>query len=172
LGEEILTSKAVYKVGDKVVYPGHGVGEITEVKVTAIAGNQVQIFGITILESGMRVMVPCIQAENVGLRKVADKKTIDQVIEILKDRNFKIDTQTWNRRFREYSQKIKTGSLFEIAHVMRDLAVLSSDKELSFGEKKMLDLAENLLVTEISISRARPSDKVTTELRSIFQQAA
>ena len=167
-----MASKVTFKVGDKVVYPGHGVGEITEVKATAIAGNQMQIFGITILESGMRVMVPCSQAENVGLRKVADRKTIEQVFEILRDRNFKIDTQTWNRRFREYSQKIKTGSLFEIARVMRDLAVLSADKELSFGEKKMLDLAESLLVSEIAIAKAKPSDKVTSELRSIFQQAA
>lgn len=161
-----------FKVGDKVVYPGHGVGEITELKATNIGGSQQQFFQITILESGMKIMVPTKQAESVGLRRVADKKTVEKVYEILRERNFKIDTQTWNRRFREYSQKIKSGSLFEIAQVLRDLAVLSSDKELSFGEKKMLDLAQNLLVSEIAISRARSHEKVMVELKEIFHQSA
>lgn len=161
-----------FKVGDKVVYPGHGVGEITEQKSTSIGGSEQSFFAITIIESGMKIMVPVKQAESVGLRKVADKKTVERVYEILKDRNFKIDTQTWNRRFREYSTKIKSGSLFEIAQVLRDLAVLSSDKELSFGEKKMLDLAQSLLVSEVSISRARSHEKVMGELKEIFGQSA
>ncbi len=161
-----------FKVGDKVVYPGHGVGEVTELKSTSLGGTAQQFFQITILESGMKIMVPTKQAESVGLRRVADKKTVEKVYEILRERNFKIDTQTWNRRFREYSQKIKSGSLFEIAQVLRDLAVLSSDKELSFGEKKMLDLAQNLLVSEIAISRARSHDKVLVELKEIFHQSA
>jgi CarD family transcriptional regulator len=113
-------------------------------------------------------MVPVAQAESVGLRRVVDRKAVDKVYKILKDRNFKIDSQTWNRRFREYSQKIRTGSVFEIAEVIRDLSVLSSDKELSFGEKKMLDTAQNLLATEIAIARARPQEKVMGELREIF----
>jgi CarD family transcriptional regulator len=116
----------------------------------------------------MKVMVPVSQATAVGLRRIIDKKAIDTVYDILRDRNFKIDTQTWNRRFREYSQKIKTGSVFEIAVVLRDLSVLSADKELSFGEKKMLDMAEALLVSEIAIAKARPHDKIAGELRSLF----
>jgi CarD family transcriptional regulator len=116
----------------------------------------------------MKVMVPLSQASSVGLRKIIDKRAIDQVYEILKDRDFKIDTQTWNRRFREYSQKIKTGSVYEIAIVLRDLSVLSEDKELSFGEKKMLDMAESLLVSEIAIAKARPHDKIVGELRELF----
>jgi CarD family transcriptional regulator len=116
----------------------------------------------------MKVMVPVSQATSVGLRRIVDKKEIDRVFDILRDRDFKIDTQTWNRRFREYSQKIKTGSVYEIAIVLRDLSVLSADKELSFGEKKMLDMAEALLVSEIAIARARPADKVVGELRALF----
>ena len=163
-----------FKVGDKIVYPGHGVGEVTEVRSQNIGGTEQSFLAITIMETGMKVMVPVTQAEGVGLRKVADKKTIEKVFDILRDRNFKIDTQTWNRRFREYSQKIKSGSLFEIALVMRDLAVLSADKELSFGEKKMMDLAQNLLVSEIAIAKARSQDKVRVELQEIFglQEAA
>jgi CarD family transcriptional regulator len=97
-----LTTKP-FKLGDKVVYPGHGVGEITEAKSTTIGGTQQQFFQITIMESGMKIMVPTAQADSVGLRRVADKKTVEKVYAILRDRNFKIDTQTWNRRFREYS---------------------------------------------------------------------
>jgi CarD family transcriptional regulator len=157
-----------FKVGDKIVYPGHGVGEIEGIRTTVLSGQEHHIYNIKILDSGMKVMVPVSQASAVGLRKIIDKKAIDEVFSILKDRDFKIDTQTWNRRFREYSQKIKTGSVFEIAVVLRDLSVLSADKELSFGEKKMLDMAETLLVSEIAIAKARPHDKVVGELRALF----
>jgi len=157
-----------FKSGDKIVYPGHGVGEIEGIRTTVLGGQEHHIYNIKILDSGMKVMVPVSQATAVGLRRIIDKKAIDEVFSILKDRDFKIDTQTWNRRFREYSQKIKTGSVFEIAIVLRDLSVLSADKELSFGEKKMLDMAETLLVSEIAIAKARPHDKVVGELRALF----
>ncbi len=157
-----------FKSGDKIVYPGHGVGEVEGIRTTVLGGQEHHIYNIRILDSGMKVMVPVSQAAAVGLRRIIDKKAIDEVFSILKDRDFKIDTQTWNRRFREYSQKIKTGSVFEIAIVLRDLSVLSADKELSFGEKKMLDMAETLLVSEIAIAKARPHDKVVGELRALF----
>ncbi len=158
----------IFKTGDKIVYPGHGVGEIEAIRSTVLDGQEHHIYNITILESGMKVMVPVSQAMAVGIRKIIDKRAIDEVFTILRDRDFKIDTQTWNRRFREYSQKIKTGSVFEIAIVLRDLSVLSVDKELSFGEKKMLDMAESLLVSEIALARSRPHDKVAGELRALF----
>lgn len=157
-----------FKAGDKVVYPGHGVGEINSIVVKNILGTEQKVYEITIMSSGMRIMVPVAQAEVVGLRRVVDKRAIDKVYQILKQRNIKMDTQTWNRRFREYSQKIETGSVFEIAEVLRDLSVLSADKELSFGEKKMLDKAKNLLVSEIAIAKSRSHDKVMGELRDIF----
>ena len=163
-----LVEVIIFKQGDKIVYPGHGVGEIEMVRTTTIGGQEQQFYSIIIIDSGMKVMVPVSQASAVGLRRIIDKKTIDQVYTILRDRNFKIDTQTWNRRFREYSQKIKTGSVYEIAVVLRDLSVLSSDKELSFGEKKMLDMAQNLLASEIAIAKSRPQDKIVGELREIF----
>lgn len=158
----------LFNEGDKVVYPGHGVGVINGVQTRSIGGTTQHIYEITIIESGMKIMVPVFQAEAVGLRRVVDKKTVDEVYAILKERDFKIDTQTWNRRFREYSQKIKTGSVFEIAEVLRDLSVLGVDKQLSFGEKKMLDTAQNLLVSEIAIAKARPAEKVVSELKEIF----
>lgn len=157
-----------FKVKDKIVYPGHGVGEVSSVEVKAIGGENHEFLEVTLLENGMKCMVPLAQVEAVGLRKIVDKKAIDKVYKILKSRDFKVDTQTWNRRFREYSQKIKTGSVFEIAEVLRDLLVLREDKELSFGEKKMLDTAEGLLVSEIAIAKSRTQDKVRGELQALF----
>ena len=161
-------SEEKFKLGDMVVYPGHGVGKINSLKVKNIAGDDQEFYEIMIVESGMKIMVPMQQAQGVGLRKVVDKRAVDKVYSILKDRNFKIDTQTWNRRFREYTQKIKTGSVYEIAEVLRDLSVLSNDKELSFGEKKMLDTAQSLLVSEIAIAKARTQEKVIGEIQSFF----
>ena len=163
-----MAKKVEFKVGDKVVYPGHGVGEVSDVKAKTIAGTEQKFLEIMIAETGMKIMVPIMQAESVGLRRVVDKKAVDKVYSILRDRNFKIDTQTWNRRFREYSQKIKTGSVFEIAEVLRDLSVLRIDKELSFGEKKMLDTAESLLVSEIAIAKSRTQEKVKGEIEALF----
>lgn len=163
--------KKQFKLGDKVVYPGHGVGEITEVIDRTIAGSNHQVYQMTLIDKNKKefmAMVPVAQADTVGLRRVVDKKTVDKVFEILRDRSFKIDTQTWNRRFREYTQKLKTGSVFEIAEVIRDLSVLSIGKDLSFGEKKMLESAQNLLASEIAIARSRSEEKVMTELREMF----
>ena len=160
------TQKETFRANDMVVYPGHGVGKITELITRNIGGAEHKFYEIHISE--MKIMVPVFQAESVGLRKVVDKKAVEKVYTILKDRKTKIDTQTWNRRFREYSQKIKTGSVFEIAEVLRDLSVLSFDKELSFGEKKMLDMAETLLVSELAIAKARPHDKIQGEIRALF----
>ncbi len=157
-----------YKVGDKVVYPGHGVGEISAIKAKLIAGEEHKVYEFTILSSGVKMVVPLIQAQTIGIRKVSDKKAIEKVYKILKDRNSKLDTQTWNRRFREYSQKLQTGSVYEIAAVFRDLSILSIDKELSFGEKRMREKAETLLVSEISIAKARSEDKVVGELKELF----
>ena len=158
-----------FNVGDKVVYPGHGVGKIEALSSKSIAGTEQQFFNITIVESGMKIMVPTGQANSVGLRKVMDKKSVERVYDILRTRNsHKIDQQTWNRRFREYNQKIKTGSAFEIAEVLRDLTILSNGKELSFGEKKMYETAQSLLVSEIAVAKSRTQERVITEIQSFF----
>ncbi len=163
-----MASKAAFKVGDKVVYPGHGVGKIEELTARTIAGTKQEFFNISINETGLKIMVPVPQADSVGLRKVVDKKSIDKIYAILKMKNKKVDTQTWNRRFREYSQKIQTGSLYEIAEVLRDLSALKGDKELSFGEKQMFEKAESRLVSEIAIARAKSRDKVRVELQELL----
>ncbi len=156
-----------FRQGDMVVYPGHGVGKITSVMARNLGGEEHRFFEILINETGMKIMVPVKQAESVGLRTVIDKRAIPKVYSIIKDRKTRVVNQTWNRRHREYVQKIKTGSAFEIAEVIRDLLILSNGKDLSFGEKKMMDLAQGLLVDEIAISKARPTDKVKGEIQEL-----
>ena len=160
-----------FKVTDKVVYPAHGVGVINAIQKRKVSGAEQKFYMITISESGMKIMVPVSQATTVGLRRVVDEQTVEEVYDILRDRNVTLDTQTWNRRYREYSQKIKTGSVLEIARVIRDLSVLKSDKELSFGERRMLDTAQGLLVKEISIAKSSSEDSVKEELQELCQVA-
>jgi CarD family transcriptional regulator len=120
------------------------------------------------MEKDMTIMIPKDNAENVGLREIIDKKDVSKVIRILADRNGKADCQTWNRRYREYMEKIKSGSVYEVAEVLRDLFHLKSDKDLSFGERQMLDLAQNLLVKELAIAKNISEEKMRHRLLNIF----
>lgn len=163
----VVTKTEVFNCGDKVVYPAHGVGAIDSIQSRSVGGSEAKYYMITIVETGMKVMVPVSQAATVGLRKIVDAKTVDKVYDILRDKDVIVQQQTWNRRFREYTQKLKTGSVFEIARVIRDLSVLKSDKELSFGERKMLDTAQGLLVKELSIAKARSEEMIREELQTI-----
>lgn len=102
------------------------------------------------------------------MREVISKDEIPKIYEILRNKNVTIDKQTWNKRYREYLEKIKTGSVYEIARVLRDLFILKTDKSLSFGERKMMDTAKNLLVKEISVAAKSDEIKVEEELKMIF----
>ena len=157
-----------FKIGDKAVYPAHGVGEIMSIDKKTNSNNQISFYVMRILGSDMTIMVPVANVEQVGLRCIIPPRQVDKVYEILKQKNVSIDMSTWNRRYREYMKKIKTGSVFEIAEVLRDLYLLKNDKVLSFGEKKLLDTAKNLLIKEISISKRRSEVAVEKDLKQIF----
>ena len=157
-----------FSVGDKVVYPGHGVAEITGVEKREISSTQLEFYVLRVLENNMKVMVPKHNAKSVGLRMLVDAEEVERVYGVLAHRGGKISTATWNRRYREYMEKIKTGSLVEIASVLRDLCILRSDKELSFGERKMLDTARSLLVQELALAKGQDEKAVATELDAMF----
>lgn len=158
----------MFKIGEKVVYPGHGVGSIEGMQAKIISGYEQKFYVLRILESDMTIMIPTSNVEAAGLRPVMDKDMVSKVYRILRTKKVEVDQQTWNRRYREYSEKIKTGSVIEIAKVLRDLFVLKADKELSFGERKMLDTARNLLVKELSIASAHTEEKIIGDLKTIF----
>lgn len=161
------TKDDLFEVGDNAVYPGHGVGEVVAVEKKEMMGCEQVFYSIKILETGMKIMVPKNNAKNVGLRPIISKTEAAKVLNILQEKDVKIDNQTWNRRYREYMEKIKTGSVYEIAEVLRDLFLLKVDKELSFGERKMLDTARNLLITELSLATTK-KELEAEEVKAIF----
>jgi CarD family transcriptional regulator len=157
-----------FRVGDKAVYPAHGVAEITGIEAKEIGGKKHTFYILRILENGMRIMVPTKNVAAVGLRQICNKNDVKEVYDILKTREVSVDGQTWNRRYREYMEKIKTGSVFEIAEVLRDLSLLKFEKDLSFGERKMLDTARSLLIRELAVAKSAKEEKIEAELEKIF----
>ena len=157
-----------FKVGDKAVYPAHGVAEVIGIETKSIGGKLTSFFLLRIMDSDMRIMVPTDKAKEVGLRNVASGTEVNEVLEILKEREVHLDKQTWNRRYRGFMEKIKTGSLFEVAEVFRDLYRLKSTKTLSFGERRMLDTAKNLIVKELSTAKGWTEQRVEKELDKAF----
>lgn len=158
----------MFAEGDMAVYPAHGVGVIKKIETQQVAGVDQTFYVLEIIGNSMRIMIPTSSSENVGLRSIVNKKEATEVLNILKDRAIEIDSQTWNRRYREYMEKIKTGSIFEVAAVLRDLFLLSVDKDLSYGERKMLDTAKGLLVKELSIAQDVEEDKISKKIEKIF----
>ncbi len=158
----------MFKVGDLAVYPAHGVGVIEKIETQEISGCRQDFYIMRILDNGMKIMIPTNNVKNVGLREIIAEKEVPKLLSILKKRDVSVENQTWNRRYREYMEKIKTGSVYEVAEVYRDLIMLKWEKELSFGERKMLDTAKNLLVKEISLAKNIDEEQVEKELESLF----
>ncbi len=158
----------MFKVGDLAVYPAHGVGVIEKIEAQEVSGCQQDFYVMRILDSNMIIMIPTNNVNNVGLRDIIPLAEIPKLYSILKKRDVTLDSQTWNRRYREYMDKIKTGSVFEVAEVYRDLLILRLDKELSFGERKMLDTARGLLVKEISLAKDVGEEQVEEDLDRMF----
>jgi CarD family transcriptional regulator len=161
--------KTMFAAGDMAVYPSHGVGRIEDIEAQTIGGIDQSFYVLRILDNDMTIMIPTATCGNVGLRPIISKNEVKKVVDILKDRDIKVSAQTWNRRYRDYMDKIKTGSVFEVAVVLRDLLLLKGDKDLSYGERKMMDTAKSLLVKEISLARNVEEEKVENQIDKIFE---
>ncbi|NTV13422.1 MAG: CarD family transcriptional regulator [Desulfobulbaceae bacterium] len=157
----------MFKCGDMAVYPAHGVGKIESIEHKKIGDQEQAFYIMKIIDTGMVVMIPT-SGRSTGLRNIIAGDQVEKVYDILRDKKICIAPQPWNQRYRDYMQKIKTGSVYEIAAVLRDLNALSSDKNLSFGERKMMDTARNLLIKEIAIAKKTKEDKVEEKLAEIF----
>jgi CarD family transcriptional regulator len=160
--------RAMFKVGDLAVYPAQGVGVIEAIESREYMGSKKLFYVMKIMSNDMKIMIPTDSAESVGLREIIAEGEIPKVYEILRNKDVTIDKQTWNKRYKEYLDKIKTGSVFEIARVLRDLFILKSDKNLSFGERKMMDTAKSLLVKEISVASHAEETQVEQDLKTIL----
>jgi len=141
-----------YKIGDKVVYPNHGVGVVEQMSYGVLNGRTERYYMIRIVSSGLRVMVPHSNALAVGLRSVIRSIDASKVLGFLETGKLN-SHHDWKHRFKENSERMRTGSLLEVAVVLKSLVSLSRSKPLSFREKKMLERAKYLLVSEMATSR-------------------
>ncbi len=160
---------ATFKIGDKAVYPSQGVTEVVGIESKEISGNVAVFYVLTLLNTQKKILVPLARASDVGLRRVINGQEVEKVYQILHQREIPSDNQTWNRRYRRYLEKIKTGSVYDVAEVMRDLHLRQRDKPLSFGERKMLDTARTLLVQELAVSLSRDPEELGKEIETLFE---
>jgi CarD family transcriptional regulator len=156
-------------VGDKAVHPAHGLGEITAIEHREIGGAKGEFFILRILDNGMRVMVPRASAQASGLRPVMSSKEADKVLETMRAREVAVDLQPWSRRFRAYTEMIKSGSPHEVAKVLRDMYRLKFDKELSFGERRLLDQAKSLLMKELAAAKGMTEPALQAHVDDMFR---
>jgi CarD family transcriptional regulator len=156
-----------FSIGDYAVCPGHGVAQVYDIEQRDLGGETKDFYILKTVSNGMTVMVPT--DSQTGIRALVTTKDTEEVYELLKDHDIKIDNSTWNRRYREYSNKIKTGSLIEIAEVLRALFLLKDKKNLSFGEKKMLDQCRDLLSQEISLSNGEQKENIDNKINQCFE---
>src|ERR1700758_877266 len=141
-----------YKIGDKVVYPNHGVGSIEQINFGLLNGRTEKYYMVKIISSGLKVMVPSTNADSVGLRHVIRNGETLKVLTFL-EKGKPNSHHDWKHRFKENSERMRTGALIEVAAVLKSLVSLSRTKPLSFREKKMLERAKYLLVSEMATSR-------------------
>lgn len=158
----------MFSVGDMAVYPAHGVGVIEAEETKVIGGVEKTFYVMRILDNDMTVLIPKDNINRIGLRSLISKEEVDKVYDILREKKVSFNHQTWNRRYREYMEKIKSGSIFELAQVLRDLHIISHDKQLSFGERRMLDTAKNLLVKELSLAEGKEEAEVEKKINDIL----
>ncbi len=158
----------MFSVGDMAVYPAHGVGQIESIEQRQVGELEQSFYVMRILDSSMVIMIPTTTCDSVGLRTIINADEVKKVYDILSKKNITMESQPWNQRYREYMEKIKTGSVYEIAEVLRDLFLLREDKDLSFGERKMMDTAKGLLVKEIALAKDTNEDQVEKNIEKIF----
>ncbi|MDA8793558.1 CarD family transcriptional regulator [Bacteriovoracaceae bacterium] len=156
----------MFQVSDYVVCPGHGVGQIINIEQKTVGDEILTFYIIKVVSNGMTVMVPTNSDE--GVRELVDETDIESVFSLLADHDVKVDTSTWNRRHRDYVNKVKTGSLLEIADVLRSLLLLKGTKKLSFGERRMLDQCKDLIIKEVSLSTGTAEQDISVKIDSCF----
>ncbi|MAX66403.1 MAG: CarD family transcriptional regulator [Bacteriovoracaceae bacterium] len=156
----------MFEIGNYVVCPGHGVGQILNLETKNLGDEEKIFYIVKIISNGMTIMVPSDKKD--GLRELVSDNEVNDVFKLLQDHEVKVDNSTWNRRHRDYLSKVKTGSLLEIADVLRSLFLLKNMKKLSFGERKMMDQCKELIIKEIAISTGENENQIDNQIDSCF----
>ena len=164
-----------FQVGDKVIYPNHGLGVVEKIEEKTILGTTCGFFHLRILSNDTTVLVPVVNVDNVGLRRAITDEEVDRLFHLLGDG--KIDNhQNWKGRFKDNSDKMRTGSIYDMADVLKSLTFLAKSKSLSFREKRMLDRAKSLIISEISevmrLTVPEVEDRVEKALERCFMMKA
>ncbi|PLX88780.1 MAG: CarD family transcriptional regulator [Desulfuromonas sp.] len=158
----------MFKKGDMAVYPTQGVGVIEDIEAREFSGQTQKFYVLRIVDSDMTIMVPVGNATQVGLRQLIEQDRISSVFDVLETPSISGKIASWSRRQREYNDKLKTGDLLEVADVLRELYQIKTEKELSYGEKKVLDQARRLLVTEVALAEGKKEDMIAARVEEIF----
>lgn len=164
-----MIERETFDIGSTAVYPAHGVADVIGLETKSVGGQDLRFYRLQVRGTGLTISVPIDKAAENGMRPLVGPDEIDRVFEVLRDHDVPTDRQTWNRRHRNFMEKIRTGSLREVAEVYRDLSLLRSQKTLSHGEREMLRTARNLLVGELAVARESSESEVAEELDSMFK---
>ncbi len=159
-----------YEIGDHVVYPHHGAGKVLKKEVRRVLGSEREYLTIKIIHNEMTVMVPCENASKAGLRRIIDEEEVERVIAVLRD-DVSSMPKNWNRRFKHNRDKIKTGDVFELAEVVRNLAIREADKGLSTGEKQMFTRAKKVLASELTYALEMEEGDAEAHIDSLIVEA-
>ncbi|MBU0553809.1 CarD family transcriptional regulator [Myxococcota bacterium] len=157
-----------FNVGDMAVYPAQGVTEILGIETLEISGITNQFYVLRCLDSEKKIRVPLSNVDQVGLRNIVETAEIEEVLGTLRAEEVAIEEPNWNRRYRRYVEKIQTGSLVDVAQVLRDLHLTRFDKQLSYGEKRVYEMAMQLLVQELAIAKHLSEEEITQQVEQLL----
>lgn len=158
------------RIGDKVIYPNHGLGVIEAIEEECISGEIIRVFHVRIISNDTLVLIPSSSAEEVGIRKPASESTIRKLFQFIKCTSVEVTTD-WKDRYKENLNLMKSGTLFDMALVLKSLYCLSQVKPLSFREKKMMEKVKDLIVAELSEVADMPSSKIEHRLSEVLAQS-
>jgi len=158
----------LFSIGDKIVYPMHGAGIIESVEEREILGEMRRYYIMRMPIGEMKLMIPISNVSDIGLRRVIAEESVPSVLMVLKDKDSPMSAN-WNRRYRSNMEKIKSGDIFELAEVVRNLSLREKDKGLSTGEKKMLENARQILVSELVLAKGSQEDNIRDLLKECIE---
>jgi len=161
----------LFAINQLVVYPAQGVGRVERIEHQTIGGIETEFYIVRILSNNVTLMVPVSNAANVGLRPVCSARKGKKILDSLKDRSdfTGYSGQNWNRRYREYSEKLKSGDLADVAYVLKELLLIGKDKELSFGEHRLLEQAMGLITMELAHAMDSDQAEVRIRIEELFE---
>jgi CarD family transcriptional regulator len=168
---EVVAPHIEFEVGDNVVYPHHGAGKVIRKEQKDVLGERREYLTIKILHNDMTVMVPTENAALAGLRRVIDEETVKKVLAVLQDECSEMP-KNWNRRFKHNRDKIKTGDIYELAEVVRNLSLRESEKGLSTGEKQMFTRTKKILASELMYALDKDEEEAESYLDELLEDSA